>query len=73
VAVKKKGNVEGKAKNLSLKGKPVRMVNENVVTVVQKEIVEIVEIVEIGVAAEAKNGVAQLNGSEAHRQKNENV
>ena len=46
------------------------MVNENVATVVQKEIVEIVEI---GVAAEAKNGVAQLNGSEAHRQKNENV
>jgi hypothetical protein len=70
VAVEKKGNVEGKAKNLSLKGKPVRMVNENVATVVQKEIVEIVEI---GVAAEAKNGVAQLNGSEAHRQKNENV
>ena len=70
MAVEKKGNVEGKAKNLSLKGKPVRMVNENVATVVQKEIVEIVEI---GVAAEAKNGVAQLNGSEAHRQKNENV
>jgi hypothetical protein len=33
---------------------------------------EIVEIVEIGVAAEAeKNGKAQLNGSETHRQKSE--